>query len=53
MSKLYIGLKPLAVFTDSDAIMNHTIDIPSCIATIKDLLISRVIKVREIELQTT
>jgi len=32
--------------TDSDAIMKDTQAIPSCIATIKHLLISRVIKKR-------
>ena len=32
------------LITDSDAIMKDTQAIPSCIATIKHLLISRVIK---------
>ena len=38
----YNLLKPLDVFTDSDAIMNYTLDIPSYIATIKFVLFSGV-----------
>lgn len=44
-----LELKPLAVFTDSDAIMNYplsTVLIPACNGAIKHLLISSVIKKR-------
>ena len=40
------------LITVSHAIMKDTQDIPACIAAIKHVLISRVIKKRYIELQT-